>query len=751
MNIHRHLPNLILVVSFIFSGCGGGGGSGGGLGAAGGNNSTDPSLPPTISSFKATSQTINAGGSTQLTAIFSNGNGSVNNLVGSVTTGSPVTVSPSATTTYTLTVSNGSGSQVSSSTTVWVLPSSDSISLAIDTPQFPYTFYLGGNSNANFMITGLTPGDRYTFSYTAAAWPTITYYSDAFVTPITCDPIITTGECSIIPKGNAIWLRVHYGYFDSGDITIKAQHASTSSQFEGAWDAPQVWAYSPTTTAHVGKVDKYVSYYDIQGLTIGKTYTLWAQSMTDDVALFPIDSPSHLWSGALCSKSNAFASGFEYPEYCKWTATTTSQVFAVENSAVWSGSNGSAYLLRVEEAISSEGSVASPVTFAYANSRASWSGRVADGNGTSYYRVTGLTAGSQYSLNLNNAEMGISPYLYSLPAVQTFDNDPTYITPGTCTAAPYPSNTVQCIFTATGTDLYFTVIGPVQNNGLTYSLSVTPVPVNQGGSLTPLVLSYPTSFPFAGQLSFSSEYSVSGLTPNSFYQIILSDITGEIGLAGFENTSPTLGCNYLDLTNGQQRSASCFLNSGPNGVMIVRPSSGPQGGSFFTMTVSPGAQLTAVHKDTSGPIAIQDPTAPLNPVTPTEIPIVVSGDPVTSISDVTVELFIQHGATSELTIELVAPDGLTVVTLAAPPTNPPFGLTYIQGDGLYNLKLNDYASQPLNNGSAPYMGTFRPYKPLHVLNGMNANGTWTLRIKDDVWSTYPGQAGTYYGWGITFN
>ncbi len=77
--------------------------------------------PPSITSFTAISPTISTGGSTRLTGVFSNGAGSVDNGVGAVTSGTPSSlVSPAATTTYTLTVTNGAGTQVTRTTTVTV-------------------------------------------------------------------------------------------------------------------------------------------------------------------------------------------------------------------------------------------------------------------------------------------------------------------------------------------------------------------------------------------------------------------------------------------------------------------------------------------------------------------------------------------------------------------------------------------------------------------------------------------------------
>jgi len=75
---------------------------------------------PAITSFSAASTTITAGSSTTLTGTFSGGTGSVNNSVGAVTSGTPASVSPSVTTTYTLTVTNAATTPVSVTATATV-------------------------------------------------------------------------------------------------------------------------------------------------------------------------------------------------------------------------------------------------------------------------------------------------------------------------------------------------------------------------------------------------------------------------------------------------------------------------------------------------------------------------------------------------------------------------------------------------------------------------------------------------------
>lgn len=114
---HKHRPAVRALCCALFmlltmSGCGGGGGTSG----SGGTKSA----VPTINSFSASGATITLGGGSVLAWSVSNATTlSIDNGVGSVA-GSSVTVSPTATTTYTLTAANASGS-VTATTTVTVV------------------------------------------------------------------------------------------------------------------------------------------------------------------------------------------------------------------------------------------------------------------------------------------------------------------------------------------------------------------------------------------------------------------------------------------------------------------------------------------------------------------------------------------------------------------------------------------------------------------------------------------------------
>ena len=65
--------------------------------------------PPTATSLIASAGTITSGAATNLTPVFSNGSGVINQGVGLVASGTPVPVSPGTTTTYSLIVSNAAG------------------------------------------------------------------------------------------------------------------------------------------------------------------------------------------------------------------------------------------------------------------------------------------------------------------------------------------------------------------------------------------------------------------------------------------------------------------------------------------------------------------------------------------------------------------------------------------------------------------------------------------------------------------
>jgi len=102
-------------------------------GCGGGSSSTKTPPPPSISSFTANSATITTGASAALTGVFANGTGVITPGNLPATSGVAVDVSPTATTTYILTVTPASGTAVTAVTTVTVASAMVS-SVTVDHP-----------------------------------------------------------------------------------------------------------------------------------------------------------------------------------------------------------------------------------------------------------------------------------------------------------------------------------------------------------------------------------------------------------------------------------------------------------------------------------------------------------------------------------------------------------------------------------------------------------------------------------------
>lgn len=90
------------------------------LAGCGGGGSSSPAKPA-ISTFTATQASIVVGDTASLTACFTNGTGSVDQGVGAVVSGTPVTIHPLVDTTYTLTVT-GAGTSLTQTVQVQVVP-----------------------------------------------------------------------------------------------------------------------------------------------------------------------------------------------------------------------------------------------------------------------------------------------------------------------------------------------------------------------------------------------------------------------------------------------------------------------------------------------------------------------------------------------------------------------------------------------------------------------------------------------------
>ena len=113
------------------------------------------------------------------------------------------------------------------------------------------------------------------------------------------------------------------------------------------------------------------------------------------------------------------------------------------------------------------------------------------------------------------------------------------------------------------------------------------------------------------------------------------------------------------------------------------------------------------------------------------------------ISDVHVQLRINHTYDKDLILALQHPDGSEVLLVnRRGGSSDNFG-SGACGSATYTV-LDQSAATAISSGSAPFAGTYRPESTLNTFNGKPLNGTWRLRMRD----SYSKNAGTNLCWSI---
>ncbi|MCC7474806.1 MAG: proprotein convertase P-domain-containing protein [Pirellulales bacterium] len=107
-----------------------------------------------------------------------------------------------------------------------------------------------------------------------------------------------------------------------------------------------------------------------------------------------------------------------------------------------------------------------------------------------------------------------------------------------------------------------------------------------------------------------------------------------------------------------------------------------------------------------------------------------------AIADVDVFVDISHTYDGDIDLYLISPSG-TRVELSSDNGG--------SGDHYTNTTFDDEAPTSVTLGAAPFAGHYRPEVPLSTLDGEDANGIWTLEVRDDS----PSDTGILHSWSIT--
>lgn len=121
-----------------------------------------------------------------------------------------------------------------------------------------------------------------------------------------------------------------------------------------------------------------------------------------------------------------------------------------------------------------------------------------------------------------------------------------------------------------------------------------------------------------------------------------------------------------------------------------------------------------------------------------------------TITDINVEVNLEHSFLGDLTIDLTGPDSTTIRLMGDDDGSPTINFDGGGGDDLVMTLFDDEAATSIITDSsvlAPFTGSFSPREALSVFDGTSSAGSWTLTVTDNVVI----DTGTFGDWTIFFN
>ncbi len=212
-------------------------------------------------------------------------------------------------------------------------------------------------------------------------------------------------------------------------------------------------------------------------------------------------------------------------------------------------------------------------------------------------------------------------------------------------------------------------------------------------------------------------------TPSNALGADLDELNDAARLAGLDVSNLTAVATQPGVTLGKPKGKSL-----PTNVVFVGDVT-PAGNVAATNGSQPAAPLPRLlYSSTNVPVNIVDNATVTSTLTVSDS---------FSITDVNVQLDIDHTYDDDLSVFLIAPGGTRVEL---------FSRVGGSGDNFVNTTLDDEAAQPIQFSNAPFTGSFVPEGALSALDGKNAQGVWTLEITDG----FAGDIGQLKSWSLSF-
>jgi len=305
----------------------------------------------------------------------------------------------------------------------------------------------------------------------------------------------------------------------------------TGLSSEGSKNSPYSIKYEDTLS-HGGTAGPDHSYYLVSNLTRNTVYNISVKDAANYTTL-AVDTNNLFFSTIGC---HHYYSTNDIDAACSAASSASGTLWVKIESNT---STGTSYTLEITEysGKESEGTRDQPFNLVF-NEDLPHNGSASPMN--SYYKISGLILNTPYHIAVTNNK-NITVCSYST----------TYKWDLTCPygATDRTTDIDTTLISNSSGELYVKVQSPKISSGVTYTLNISNYSgyPSEGTSDEPKLLKYNNDFPYTGSASpQNSFYLVSHLTPNTPYEITISEITGNTGFSVLKNNtvdSDSILCN----------------------------------------------------------------------------------------------------------------------------------------------------------------------------------------------------------------
>jgi subtilisin family serine protease/subtilisin-like proprotein convertase family protein len=157
----------------------------------------------------------------------------------------------------------------------------------------------------------------------------------------------------------------------------------------------------------------------------------------------------------------------------------------------------------------------------------------------------------------------------------------------------------------------------------------------------------------------------------------------------------------------------------------------------WSLTVTPAVSISTTKATTPPPVTATTATytnSAAQSIKPDSLTVSSVTVPTGTVSNVKVKLNVTYPQDRDLYVYLISPTGKTIA------------LDYNNGGwsaNLSNTVFSDQASTSIDDGKAPFSGSYKPDGSLNELDGSKAGGTWRLAVRN-----YGSHSGTLDNWSL---